>query len=53
MGGFSEVRVGLSLSDEEFEAVREQLLRVFVGYESLVHVPADPGAPADGPTASL
>jgi hypothetical protein len=41
MGGFGEFRVRLALSDEEFARVQEQLLRVFVGYEDIVQVPAE------------
>ena len=40
MGGYDEFRVRLDLSDEAFRRVREQLLRVLVGYESIVRVPA-------------
>jgi hypothetical protein len=40
MGGYDEFRVRLVLSDEDFSRVREQLLRVMVGYESLVRVPS-------------
>ena len=38
MGGYDEFRVLLALSNEEFTRVQEQLLRVMVGYESLVRV---------------
>jgi hypothetical protein len=47
MSGVDEFRVRLALSDEEFARVREQLLRVFVGYEELVRVPAHPLGRAD------
>jgi hypothetical protein len=54
MGGFDLFRVHLALTDEEFtavpDAVPEELLRVFFGYESLVRVPDNPnrsGAPLD------
>jgi hypothetical protein len=47
-GGFGEVRVRLELTDEEFGRVWGQLLRVFVGYEGIVQVPAEPPTPAGG-----
>ena len=40
MGGYEEYRVRLVLSDEDFAKVREQLLRVMVGYGPIVRMPA-------------
>jgi hypothetical protein len=39
MGGFDELCVRFSLTDEGFDVVSDELRRVFVGYEAMVRIP--------------
>ncbi|MBL9084688.1 MAG: hypothetical protein JNK76_22985 [Planctomycetales bacterium] len=38
MGGYEEIRISVALNDAAYSAVREQLFRVFVGYEMLLRI---------------